>query len=269
MIFHGDILKMRSVHNSPVEYFLQMNEKEIEMNSLLKNKIRIEFTGIIHCIACGKTTKKSFGQGFCYPCFINSPLNSECILRPELCEAHSGKGRDPSWEEEHHNKPHVVYLAQTSTVKVGVTREEQVPIRWIDQGAWKAVKIAETPYRKLAGEIEVNLKNYYTDKTSWQKMLKNEMLTETDILKEKNKIRGLIEPEYQKFLITGDEAIYEFQYPVLEYPKKINSLSLDKNPVIESVLTGIRGQYLIFNNTDVINIRNFSGYGISLEINGV
>jgi hypothetical protein len=266
MTFQGDLLKMRVVYNNPIQYFLQMNEGEVEMIKLLNNKIRIQYKGIIHCVSCGKTTKKSFGQGFCYPCFIKSPLNSECILRPELCEAHIGKGRDPEWEKEHHNKPHVVYLALTSGVKVGVTREEQVPTRWIDQGAWKAIKIALTPYRKLAGELEVYLKQFYSDKTSWQKMLKNEMLTENDLQQEKNKISSLIEPEYNEFIIMENQSIYEFNYPVTEYPIKINSLSLDKNPVIESVLTGIRGQYLMFNNQDVINIRNFSGYEINLDV---
>jgi hypothetical protein len=149
-------------------------------------------------------------------------------------------------------------------VKVGVTRENQIPVRWIDQGAWKAIKIAFTPYRQIAGQIEVSLKKHFTDKTPWQKMLKNEMAGVFDLQDEKNKVRDLIDPEFKKYFMEEDEMIYEFNYPVKNYPETVKSLSAEKNPIIESLLTGIRGQYLMFNE-QVINLRNFSGYEIEFS----
>ena len=267
MIYHGNLSKMNVEHEDPILYRLKMDEKDVVMNDLIGNRISIEFTGIIHCIACGKVTKKAFGQGFCYPCFMNSPLNSECIIRPELCEAHLGKGRDPEWEAEHHNQPHIVYLALTSGVKVGVTREDQVPVRWIDQGAWKAIKLARTPYRQIAGQIEISLKNFLTDKTPWQKMLKNEMDLSADLAAVKEIISHKMEPSFGRYLIPEENEILEFNYPVLRYPEKVKSLSPDKNPSIHAILTGIRGQYLMFNYNEVLNIRSNSGYEIEFTVN--
>ena len=163
MIYTVELRKMKVSFDNPVNYRLTCNDQMIDMNEQIGKNISLKFSGEIHCIACGKTIKKTYGQGFCYPCFMNSPLNSECIIRPELCQAHLGKGRDPEWENDNHNKPHIVYLALTSGVKVGVTRQDQAPIRWIDQGAWKSIILAETPYRQLAGSLEVYLKNHLTD----------------------------------------------------------------------------------------------------------
>jgi len=257
--------KMRCAYTSPVSYFLALEDKEIFMNSLLEKNITIRYTGVINCIACGRKTKKAFGQGFCYPCFMNSPLNSECILKPELCQAHEGGGRDPEWEEINHNKPHYVYLALTSGIKVGVTREDQIPTRWIDQGAWKAVKLAYVPYRKIAGSIEINLKMHMADKTNWQKMLKNEMNLTDDILVEKKKASDLLDEGFLEYLLPNENEVYTFEYPVLNYPEKVYSINLDKDPVVQGKLSGIRGQYLIFEDNRVINIRKFSGYEVIIN----
>lgn len=267
MIYHGNLSKMKVDHDDPVQYTLNLEEKNVVMNDLIGNRVSIRFTGVIHCVACGKVTKKAFGQGFCYSCFMSSPLNSECIIRPELCEAHIGKGRDPEWEEEHHNQPHIVYLALTSGVKVGVTRVDQVPVRWIDQGAWKAVQLARTPYRQIAGNIEVSLKNFLTDKTPWQKMLKNEVDASVDLGEVKGLIIKKMDPSFGEYILHEKNDIFEFNYPVLQYPDKVKSLSPEKNPSIDAILTGIRGQYLMFNYSDVLNIRSNSGYEIELNVN--
>ncbi len=266
MKYTGVLSKMRVEHSKPVSYYLLLGEDGLPMNDLIGQPVKMEYHGIIHCIACGRTIKKAFGQGFCYPCFIKSPLNSECILKPELCLAHEGKGRDHLWEEENHNQPHIVYLALTGGIKVGVTRSDQIPTRWIDQGAWKAVKLAQTPYRYLAGMIEMELKKSMSDKTPWQMMLKNEMNHSIDILKEKGKIIKLNNMLISDYLLPGDNEIYDFEYPVLQYPQKIKSINLDKTPYIEEKLMGIRGQYLILSNEQVINIRKHSGYEITLEV---
>ena len=266
MEWQDNLSKMRTEHSSPVKYFLKLGKEEVLMNSLIDQEIRIQFDGTINCVSCGRKTKKAFGQGFCYPCFMNSPLNSECIIRPELCMAHEGKGRDPEWEKNNHNQPHIVYIALTSAIKVGVTRTDQIPTRWIDQGAWKAIKFARTPYRQIAGLIESSLKNHLSDKTNWQKMLKNDMDHSADILNEKIRISELLAPEFKEYFLPDDNEIYTFEYPVLEYPDKIKSINLDKEPSFQGRLNGIRGQYLIMSDSRVINLRKYSGYEIILSV---
>lgn len=254
---------MRTALGSPISYRLHLGDTEVAMNELIGSKIQMKFSGTINCVSCGKVTKKAFGQGFCYSCFIKSPMNSECIIRPELCEGHLGKGRDADWEEHHHNKPHVVYLAFTHVTKVGVTRVDQIPTRWIDQGAWKAIVLAETPYRRIAGEIEVALKEHYVDKTNWRSMLKNELDESLDPEEEKETAIDLLPEPLQEFYSENDE-VYELQYPVNSYPDTIKSISLDKVPEFSGELRGIKGQYLLLDKGRVINLRKHSGYLVEL-----
>lgn len=261
--FEGNIEKMDTVGVSPVQYQLLLNGDTIQMNELIGTNIKLVFTGRINCVNCGKLTKKSFGQGFCYNCFTDSAENSDCILRPELCEGHMGKGRDPQWELSHHVQPHYVYLAESGGVKVGVTRETQVPTRWIDQGAWQAIILAKVPYRKLAGLIEVELKKTMSDKTNWQQMLKD-IRMDADLILEKKKAVGLLPDEFKQYVLTEDEVI-RIEYPLVSTPSKINSTNLDKSPTIQGTLHGIKGQYLIFENGDVMNMRSMSGYYITLS----
>lgn len=266
MEWQDNLSKMRTENKSPVKYFLRLGEEEVLMNSLLDQEIRIQFTGIINCVACNRNIKKAFGQGFCYPCFMKSPLNSECIIRPELCMAHEGKGRDPEWEEKNHNQPHIVYIALTSALKIGVTRSDQIPTRWIDQGAWKAIKFAHTPYRQIAGLIESSLKSHLSDKTNWQKMLRDEMDHSVDLIIEKIRISEFLQSEFEEYFLPEDKEIFTFEYPVLKYPDKIKSINLDKEPSFQERLIGIRGQYLIFSDNRVINLRKYSGYQIKLTV---
>lgn len=261
---HGVLDKMSTSFINPVQYFLRLGDDKVPVNSLIGNKIKLQWTGKLFCTVCGKKTSKSFGEGMCYPCFANAAENAECILRPELCEAHLGKGRDPDWENRNHFKPHYVYLALTNAVKVGVTREDQIPTRWIDQGAHKGIILAETPHRQLAGFIEVVLKEHLSDKTNWQKMLRNEASNGIDLLEEKKRIIQLIPEHFQQYKSENDEVI-EIIYPVEEYPAKVTSLSFEKMPIIEMKLMGIRGQYFIFENGYVMNIRSKSGYEVELS----
>jgi hypothetical protein len=246
-----------------IEYRLSLSE-DIRMNDFIGANLRIAFTGTINCSNCKKVTKKSFGQGFCYNCFATAPQAAECILRPELCRAHLGEGRDPEWEEKHHNQPHIVYLAASSAIKVGITRADQVPTRWIDQGATAAVILAETPNRYEAGRIEVAMKAMYTDKTHWQKMLKNDIDESIDLLEEKWSLEEQLPGDILDFF-SDDENLWELNYPVLEYPEKVKSLSLDKTPVVEGVLKGIKGQYLLFEGGQVFNVRKHTGYHVEIS----
>ncbi|MDW3650285.1 MAG: DUF2797 domain-containing protein [Bacteroidia bacterium] len=265
MKYSGNLSKMRVKLDSPVSYELHLGEEAVPMNELIGKELKFSYEGRINCIICGDKTKKSFAQGFCYRHFMNAPEASPCIIRPEVCEGHLGKGRDVEWEQAHHVQPHIVYLALTNGMKVGVTREQQVPTRWIDQGAWKAVKFAETPNRYLAGVIEVAMKDHLSDKTNWQRMLKNQMNMDLDILEEKTRLLDLLPAEYAEYQSSNDE-VTEIHYPVEAYPEKVKSLSFEKMPEIEGTLLGIRGQYLIFDAGRVLNVRKHTGYWIDLEV---
>jgi hypothetical protein len=254
----GNIIKMAAELANPIQYFFRFSDEIIPANEFLGKKIQLEFTHQINCVNCGRKTPKSFSQGFCYPCFANSPENAECIIHPELCRGHLGEGRDPAWELENHVQPHVVYLALSSGVKVGVTRSTQVPTRWIDQGASAAIELARTTNRYEAGVIEVALKKYMNDKTNWQKMLKGEV-GGFSLNDEKEKAKNLIPEEFQH-LYSENMEVTELIYPILSHPTKVESCSFDKTNTISGQLSGIKGQYLIFDDGRVLNLRNASGY---------
>ena len=260
---NGNIRKMRTVFGEQIQYSIRFSDS-VDMNSFIGKDISLEWNGIINCSKCSKVTKKSFGEGFCYNCFISAPEAAECIIRPELCRAHLGEGRDPEWEEKHHNKPHVVYLAASSAIKVGITRLDQVPTRWIDQGASAAIIIAETPNRYEAGRIEVALKDLYTDKTNWRKMLKNEVDETIDLAEEKWSLEEQLPGDILDYFSDHDE-VTELNYPVLEFPEKVASQSFDKTPLIEGKLLGIKGQYLLLDQNRVLNIRKHTGYYVEIK----
>lgn len=260
----GNLRKMLTQFGEPVQYWLELGGEKIDMNAQVGKVISWNYEGRINCKKCGRKTNKSFSQGFCYPCFMNAPENSPCIINPELCEGHEGRGRDPHWEIEHHVRPHVVYLAVSSGIKVGVTRHDQVPTRWIDQGASWVIKLAETPYRKIAGDIEVSLKAHMSDKTNWQRMLKNQLNTDIDLLAEKVRVHDLMEEEHQRYYSANDK-IWELNYPVLQFPEKVKSVSMDKIPQGEGKLVGIKGQYLIFEDMRVLNIRKHTSYWVEWD----
>jgi hypothetical protein len=264
--YSGIANKMKTQLGDIVQYSLVLGQDSVGMNELINQSVSLIHTGRIFCVSCGKQTKKSFGQGFCYPCFINSPDNSECIIKPELCRAHLGEGRDVEWEKSHHLQPHYVYFALSNEVKVGVTRNTQVPTRWIDQGASAAIIIAEVPYRQLAGVIEVELKKHMSDKTNWQRMLKNEIPQGISLIEKRQNAFDLLPDDLKKYTVASSDII-QINYPVVEYPQKVSSQNFDKTPQITGVLKGIKGQYLLFEGGKVINIRNASGYEIKLECN--
>jgi len=259
----GNLFKMGSRLADPVDYTIIIGGDEIPASELIGKNIRIEFMDKINCIACGRETKTSFFQGYCYPCFTTLPQTDTCIMQPETCRAHEGISRDMEWSKHHCLVDHIVYLALTSSVKVGVTRESQVPTRWIDQGAWKVIKLARTPNRYLAGVMETGLKSIYTDKTSWQKMLKDEKNEYYDLLDEKERAWEGISTDMQEYFIEDDE-ITEINYPVLKYPPKVKSVNFDRLNSVEGALTGVRGQYFIFDNNQVFNVRRHNGYLVNL-----
>ena len=260
----GNIRKMEAFPKNVVQYFLPLGKQLINMNKLIGMPISMEYLGHIHCIKCGRETRKSFAQGYCYPCFTTAPETEECVLRPELCRAHEGVARDMEYAKKHCLSDQVVYLSLTSGIKVGVTRSSQVPTRWIDQGAIRALEFARTPNRYSAGLLEVALKDHIADKTNWRKMLSGSDQGDVDLLKEKQRLSVLVPPGLASY-ITDDKQQMELEYPVSEYPEKIKSLNFDKDPIVSGVLMGIKGQYLMLDQDRVINMRKFGGYLIRFQ----
>lgn len=259
MKYEGNILKMDSHIGNPIGYSFRIGGQQIPLNELIGKHIKLEFTGKINCILCGANMKKSYGTGFCYNCSQTAPQADESVFHPELSKSQYGIYRDKDYAEAHDLIEHVVYLALSNQVKVGVTRFHQVPTRWIDQGASSAIVLARTPNRHIAGVIENFLKQYFTDKTGWQTMLKNEVAEGINLQHKKQKAIDLL-PEELKQYVDASNEVTQLNYPVSQYPDKLTSLNFDKQNCIEGILTGIKGQYLYFNNNEVLNVRRHDGY---------
>jgi hypothetical protein len=257
----GNIRKMEVIQEKLIQYYLPVGKHKVHMNKLIGTTIAMEYLGQINCIKCGRETRKSFAQGYCYPCFTTAPETEECVLKPELCRAQDGIARDMEYAKQHCLTEQVVYLSLTSGIKVGVTRSSQVPTRWIDQGAIRALELARTPNRYTAGLLEVALKVHLADKTNWRRMLSGPMPELVDLAQEKQKLIPLVPPDMATYITSNIQAV-ELNYPVIQYPDKIKSLNFDKDPHVSGVLTGIKGQYLMLDQSRVINIRKFGGYQI-------
>lgn len=269
----GNIRKMSAVLESPVQYQLPVGEELFPMNDAIGKQIQLEHLGEIHCVSCGRKTNKSFAQGHCYPCFRDLAECDLCIMKPETCHFDAGTCREPEWGQLHCMQPHFVYLANSSGVKVGITRGTQIPTRWIDQGAGEALPIFKVQTRYQSGLLEVALKQHVSDRTDWRKMLKavpdpiNLAEVRDDLAEKCRRTIAELQQRFGKDAIQylSDETQVKIQYPVEQYPDKVKSLNFDKQPKIEGVLLGIKGQYLILDN-GVLNIRKFSGYNISVQV---
>jgi hypothetical protein len=268
----GVIRKMRVEQADPVRYQLVIGDGLVDLNPLLGRKVSLMYTGKIFCVACGRKTNKSFNQGHCFPCLRKLAACDTCIIKPEQCHYDAGTCREPEWGEANCMQTHVVYLANSSGPKVGITRKTQVPTRWIDQGAIQALPIFEVDTRLHSGLVEVALKTAVADKTNWRRMLQG-IQPEIDMSAERKRVLEVAEPALAACLaelgdgtlrvIEEDEPM-RFTYPVLRNPEKVTAHNFDKENVISGVLDGIRGQYLIL-DTGVLNIRKFGGYEISFE----
>ena len=264
MQYQGVLTKMETEYGKPIQYYLVFENSFLNVNQLLDKNIEISLEGF-QCLNCGKK-KSIYRQGFCYECFYSSAAVGDWIMKPELSTAHLGiEDRDLAYEQKVQLQPHIVYLALSSEIKVGVTRKTQVPTRWIDQGATQAIAIVEVPNRYLAGITEVALKDHYADKTNWRKMLTND-IEAVDLVAERLKLENLIPTEVQEYFYSEKNDLYQLDYPVLQYPVKVKSLNLDKTPNFQGKLTGIKGQYLIFEDGTVFNVRGSEGYVVSISV---
>jgi hypothetical protein len=258
------LLKMLAGVDGRVSYALRTADGPVELAPYIGGTFTLRATGILSCVACGRRVRKLFAQGLCYPCLSTAPEASECIVRPELCQAHLGAGRDPGWERDHHATEHVVYLAQSSGIKVGVPRATQVPVRWIDQGAVAALVIARTPYRQLAGLIEVDLKRILPDRTNWRAMLRSVPPDPEGLLLARDKVLANLRYDLHPYLLP-DERPMLLEYPVLAWPPRLVSVSLEKSPVVGGRLLGAKGQYLVWEDGRVLNVRNHSGHHVVID----
>lgn len=264
MQYTGVLKKMMTEYASPIQYYLDMDTDFLHMNQLLDKSIHISFQKY-QCLSCG-LDKKIYRQGFCYDCFYNQPQAGDWIMRPELSTAHLDKeDRDLAYEKAMQLQPHIVYLANSSNVKVGVTRKSQIPTRWIDQGAHEAIEIVEVPNRYLAGITEVALKEHISDKTNWRKMLTNQ-IEDVNLMEVKESLKSFIPDEARDYYLENHTKETHLEFPVEAYPQKIKSLNLDKTPNYQGVLKGIKGQYLIFEDHTVFNVRNWEGYMVDISI---
>ncbi|MGV8842387.1 MAG: DUF2797 domain-containing protein [Pseudomonas sp.] len=266
----GAISKMRVSLGSPVQYSFRLGEQEVPVNPLIGKTLRLEFLGAIHCSHCGRKTKTSFSQGYCYPCMKKLAQCDTCIMSPERCHYDAGTCRDPAWGEQFCMTEHVVYLANSSGVKVGITRANQVPTRWMDQGAIQALPIFRVATRQQSGLVEDLLRSQVADRTNWRALLKGDAApVDLPAVREQlfeacaEGLQGLQQRfGLQAIQAVSDAPAVDIHYPIDAYPAKISSFNLDKNPIAEGTLLGIKGQYLLF-DTGVINIRKYTAYQIA------
>ncbi|MBD9484555.1 DUF2797 domain-containing protein [Pseudomonas sp. PDM14] len=268
----GALSKMKAQLGAPVQYAFRLDDEEVPVNPLIGKTLRLEYLGAIHCSHCGRKTKTSFSQGYCYPCMQKLAQCDICIMSPERCHYEAGTCREPSWGEQFCMTDHVVYLANSSGVKVGITRATQIPTRWIDQGATQALPIMRVATRQQSGFVEDLLRSQVADKTNWRELLKSDA-TPVDLLAIRDQILDVcadgMHALQQRFGIQAvqplsEQPVVQISYPIEAYPAKITSFNLDKNPLVEGTLLGIKGQYLMF-DTGVINIRKYTAYQLAVH----
>lgn len=260
----GSLRKLEATGTDPVDYALPLGAGSMPLAPYLGQTLRIAFEGEIRCLACDRTTRKSFGQGHCYRCFQTLARCDSCIVKPELCHYAAGTCREPAWGEAHCRIPHVVYLANSSALKVGITRAHQATTRWVDQGASQALPILRVADRLASGLAEVALRAHVSDRTDWRALLRGEP-EPIDLAAARDGLFARFAPDEPA--LRGerlpDVLPLRIRYPVLEYPKRIGSLGLEKTPVVEGTLLGIKGQYLLF-DTGVFNVRKHAGHVVRI-----
>lgn len=271
----GQLRKMQAIlpADGRAQYQLSLAEQTVAMHDLIGKPLQFDYAGAIFCQNCQRKTNKSYSGGFCFPCSQRLAQCDLCFMKPETCHFEQGTCREPDWGLAVCMQDHIVYLANSSGVKVGITRIGQVPTRWLDQGATQALPIFRVKSRYQSGLVEVMFKQHVADRTDWRKMLKGDaepvdlaaqrdrLMTECadDIVAlQKQFDDGAIQP------LPAEQSV-TIEYPVAQYPEKIKALNFDKTPQVEGVLQGIKGQYLLL-DCGVLNIRKFAGYQVSLSL---
>jgi hypothetical protein len=264
-MMEGVLVKMKTELNNPIRYYLTFPSMFVRVNELIGKTITFTHTGYC-CLNCG-SNETIFRQGFCKRCFFETPTAGDWIMRPELSQAHLDiEDRDLAYEKKVQLQPHVVYLAVSSGLKVGVTRKTQVPTRWIDQGAHQSIPIVEVPNRYLAGITEVALKEHYNDKTNWRRMLTQDP-SQMDLVAERDRALQWLPQEVNPYIkTTENDATLFLQFPLEQPPTKVKSVNLTKSKMHSGKLVGIKGQYLVFADQSVMNVRSHEGVSVRMEV---
>ncbi len=271
MLTTGQVQKLVARNDSPVSYTLPLGDVQVPLAPLFGKPLVLRYTGKITCVHCGRNSNKSFNQGYCYQCFQKLAQCDSCIIAPERCHYEAGTCREPVWGDHFCMQDHIVYFANSSGLKVGITRASQLPTRWIDQGATQGLAVLRLRSRQQAGFCEAMFREHVTDRTNWRSMLSGNQ-EEVDLAAERDRLLAVCAPQLQQLqtrfgihavsVLTGVDPV-SITYPVLRYPEKITSLDFDKDQQVSGTLLGIKGQYLIL-DSGVINIRKYTGYELEL-----
>jgi hypothetical protein len=271
----GHLKKMAVAAGDEVEYALRLDDDRLPLNPAIGAGVTLRYNGVIHCQHCGRKTSKSYSQGYCYPCSQRLAQCDMCIVRPHTCHFDKGTCREPEWGLSYCYQDHFVYLANSSGLKVGITRQDQLPTRWIDQGATQALPVFRTRSRHIAGVLEKALASHVSDRTDWRKMLKGDA-EPLDLAARRDALLETcgedIDAIAAQFASRHDGAPFDrldsepraFRYPVMHWPDKIRALNLDKTPEVTGRLDGIKGQYLIL-DSGVLNLRKYTGYDVAFS----
>jgi hypothetical protein len=236
------------------------------LNEWLGRGLRIEYRQRILCCHCGSQTPRSYGGGYCYPCFRSLARCDLCVVSPARCHYHLGTCREPAWGEAFCMQPHVVYLANSSGPKVGITGADGAVSRWLDQGASQGLVIARTASRHLAGVVEAQLAQLISDRTDWRLLLQGDR-PPVDLPALRDRLMERLGRLPEGVAWQTAEPVVTLSYPVLAYPRQLLRLRLDRHPVVAGRLLGAKGQYLLFEH-GVFNVRWHRAFEVSVGVAG-
>ncbi len=261
-LVEGPLIKLVAEAGDTVSYTLQLDDENaasIALNSVISDGLEIRFLGRISCRFCKSITPKSYGDGYCYRCFMRLARCDLCVVSPDRCHYQQGTCREPQWGESFCMQPHIVYLANSSGPKVGITRNGYQIGRWLDQGACQAVPILAAATRQNAGLAEASLAKYLPDRTDWRRLVREDS-EPVDLLVLRDKLRRTVSglPQGITWL---DEQPLSFNFPVARYSHRVGRLRLDHTPVVSGNLLGIKGQFLLFEH-GVFNVRQHTSYHV-------
>lgn len=245
---------LRSVQDEGAEA-----EHSVDINALLGKQLRIEFDGHISCCHCARETRKSYGEGYCYRCFRTLARCDLCVLSPARCHYQQGTCREPAWGESFCMQPHVVYLANASGPKVGITRRDQQRTRWLDQGAVQGMLVAAAASRHLAGVLEATLARHVSDRTDWRAMVQAHAPA-VDLPGLRDRLRGLV-PGLPAGVEWLDAPLETLEFPILRYPREPRRLRLQPGEAVTGRLVGAKGQYLLFDH-GVFSVRQHRAHHV-------
>ena len=248
---------------TPIEYRWRLGDEEQRVNDWLGRRVKISYCGEKRCIACGRRVRKLYQSGYCFPCATTLAETDLCIVRPHECHFHLGTCRDEQFAAAQCMIPHIVYLGVSSQAKVGLTRKNRQFIRWIDQGAVRAMALAEVPTRRAAGELEVEIARDLPDRTDWRKLVRGET-TDVDLPRLGVEVAEKL-PDVWRAYVIAERTVHEFAYPMLPgVVPKARSLSLEDGAVAGEVV-GVRGQYLLFAD-GALHVRKHAGLLLEIEV---